>query len=639
VLPHRDGPDKPNVGGDVYLRNPDCGGVCDDADAASGRMLRMALVLRDDIRGLMVKVPGSASADPKTGRLTATFDDNPQLPFTKLRVSLKGGSQGVLAMPETCGDRSTTTTLTPWSASKGGTGPGPFDDKFTVGGDCSHRFAPGFSAGMSSSHAGGSGTFAFDFSRRDGQQRFAGLTATLPTGLLAKVRDVPLCPEDLAASGHCPAASQVGTVTAGAGSGDPYYLPGTASLAGAYKGAPYSLVVSVPAKAGPIDLGNVVVRQALNVDIKDAHVTAVSDPIPTILAGVPLRIRQIRVDINRAGFMVNPTNCSAKAIGTSITSTLGTAANLSSHFQATGCETLGFSPTLKMQLINSRETRDGGHPGLEAVLTQDPGEANMNRAEVTLPLSMALDPENAQALCEFADGLRGVCPESSVVGTATAVSPLLKGPLKGKVYFVKNVRFNAKGQPIRTLPTLLVQLRGEIALDLRATSDVDENGALVNTFSEIPDAALSSFHLTLNGGKHGILVVTHDQDVCDGPQRAFIVAQAQNSKRSDNPVSIAAPCPKSAKVASASVRGHTVRVSVKVPSAGTLRVRGSNGHLASVTRKVKKAGKVTITLKPTKAGAKSLARHGRLKVKIGVRWLPKGGKKPRLASTTVTLKK
>jgi len=638
LLPQPDGPGTPNLSGDVFLGTPDCK-PCGDADAASGRMLRLFLVLRNDDRGLLVKIAGSSTADPKTGRLVATFDDNPQVPFEDLHVQLKGGSHGVLGMPEQCGTAGGSTVLTPYTANGGGV-ERTSDSSFSVDGDCSGGFSPTLAAGMSSAAAGGSGTFTFDLARNDGQQRFAGLTATLPTGLLARVRDVPLCAEPQAAAGACPAASRVGTVTAGAGSGDPFYLPGTASLAGPYKGAPYSLVVAVPAVAGPFDLGVVVVRQALVVDPVDAHVTVVSDPFPTILAGVPLRIRRVRVEVDRPGFMVNPTDCSAKTVAAHLLSTRDARTTLGSPFQATGCDGLPLAPALKLQLLDSRQTRDGGHPGLEAVLTQRPGEANLRSAEVTLPLSMALDPDNAESdtLCSYEDGLKVNCPESSVIGTATAVSPLLKAPLKGKVYFVKNVRFNAKGVAIRTLPTLLIPLRGEVALDLRATSDVRGN-ALVNTFPTIPDAAISSFHLTLNGGKKGILVVTHDQDVCRGTQRAFMVAQGQNGKRSDEPIPIATPCPKAVTVAGAKVSGRSVRLTVSAPAAGTLRVRGAGGSLGTVTRKMAKAGKVAVTLRPTARGARTLASRGRLTVKVGVSFVPRGAKQARTASVTVTLRR
>jgi hypothetical protein len=240
--------------------------------------------------------------------------------------------------------------------------------------------------------------------------------------------------------------------------------------------------------------------------------------------------------------MQAPTSCDPMQIGTTVGSYSGDTANLANGFQVAGCGSLRFAPKMAMRLTNKTQTKDGKHPGLDVLVTEGTGEAHLKKVVTKLPLSLALDSENAQALCEYADGLKGVCPRSSEIGTATAVSPLLNRPLYGKVYFVKNVRFNSKGQPIRTLPTLLVQLRGEINIDLRASSDVDDEGRLVTTFANVPDAAISGFRLQLRGGKHGILVVTHNQDVCRGKQVTDMESDGQNGKTHDAAVTMKTPC-------------------------------------------------------------------------------------------------
>jgi hypothetical protein len=497
-------------------------------------------------------------------------------------------------------------------------------DPFTVTA-CRGGFAPGFTAGTTDSTGGAFSPFTFQLKRSDGEQELSGVTATLPAGVLAAVRDVPLCSDADAAAGNCPAASRVGTATVGSGSGStPFFLQGPVSLTGPYGDAPYGLAIAIRAIAGPYDLGTVVVRQKVYVDPTDAHLTVVSDPLPTILAGVPLRLRAISVDLNRPGFLVNPTSCSAKTISTTVTSLQGTSFSTSSHFQATGCGRLRFSPRLALQLNDRTQNHAGGHPGLEAVLTQSPGEANLREVAVTLPLTLALDPENAEALCSFADGLRSACPASSVVGRATAVSPLLKAPLRGNVYLVQGLRANGKGQLVRTLPTLLVALRGEIALDLRATSAV-QGDRLVSRFSSIPDAALTAFHMTLSGGRHGILVVTNDEDVCKGRQVADLDATAQNVAVIDREVLMDRQCPKLPAVTAAKVTHQGVRVTVRVPGAGQLTLRGSEARLATERRSVAKAGRYTVTLKPTASARRGLKRHRRLRVRIGVRFTPAGG--------------
>ena len=80
-------------------------------------------------------------------------------------------------------------------------------------------------------------------------------------------------------------------------------------LAGPFKGAPLSVVAVTPALAGPYDYGTVVVRVAIDVDPTDAHVIAVSDTVPSIIGGIPIRMRSIQVNIDKPNFMINPTNC------------------------------------------------------------------------------------------------------------------------------------------------------------------------------------------------------------------------------------------------------------------------------------------------------------------------------------------
>jgi len=536
VLPAPDGPGTPNVGGDVYLGTPR------STDPASGEMFRMFLVLRNDVRGLLMKIPGSAVADPVTGRLTATFDNNPQLPFETLNVKFKGGPRGLLAMPQRCGPHPWSVELTPWSAHAGGGGQvDTLTGSFEVAGDCSYGFSPGLLSGMDNRHAGANGSFSFAFSRTDGEQWFSGLTAELPTGLLASIRGVPLCSAAQASAGACPAESRIGSVDASAGTGDPFVLErkGDVYLTEGYKGGAYGLAVGVPVEAGPFRGA-----YALNVDPTDAHITVISDPLPTIWHGIPLRVRQITVNVDRPGFMVNPTSCSPKQVKSSLVSTEATTANVARPFHATGCAALPFRPKMTMRLTGRRQTTDGKHPGLRTVVTQRPGEANLKRATVRLPLSLALDPDNAQALCEFEDGQKVQCPASSIIGRAKAMTPLLNKPLEGPVYFVKNVRVSREtGRTIRTLPTLLIPLRGEVALNLRATTTV-KRGKLVTTFPLVPDSQISRFELNLKGGKGGIIVVTNDLNLCRGAHVTEADLDGQNAKRLDRNVRMATPCPK-----------------------------------------------------------------------------------------------
>jgi len=638
--------------GQIYLGTPNCD-PCTNADAQDGNMLRGFIQAQGD--GVIIKLPGFFTADPATGQLTAHFLDNPQQPFDDLQLHFKGGPRGIVATPEACGTYTADGDLSPWSS--------PFtpdantSDSFTIDSGCVSGFSPSFTAGTQDPQAGAYSPFVLSLSRSDTDQNFSGLSVKLPPGMLAKLAGVQECSDaQLAqaatnsasaeqASPSCPAGSQVGAVTTGAGPGpDPFFLSGKAYLTGPYKGAPYGLAIVVPALAGPFDLGTVVVRQALFIDPTTAQVTDVSDPFPTILDGIPLDLRRIDVDLNRPGFTVNPTSCDPMSITGTATSTQGATANLSSNFQVGGCQDIGFTPNLKIALTGKGKTESGDHPTLTATLTDPAGQANIQSAKVALPLSLALDPNNSNNVCATAtaDAVHGGavgCPTSTIVGTATAVTPLLSQPLTGNVYLVQGIRTNSQGQKIKTLPTLLVPLRGQIALDLRARTSVS-GGKLVTTFPTIPDAAVSKFTLNIDGGKKGLLVVTgRGLNICQKNQVGNANFGAQSGKTTQANMTLSTPCGKPAqlKVLSHQVKAGRLLLRVTTSERGKVTVTGNGlrsfdqtigagthqisvGVRPSSDRKpATKRAKVAAHAKNTKPGAKqSKQRAKTLKVTVQV---------------------
>jgi hypothetical protein len=534
-------------------------------DPQSGEMFRLFFVVRSVDRGLIAKIYGSTKADPQTGQLVTTFQNNPEVPFEDLTLELKGGSKGLIGMPQRCGAPTWTSTFAPWSSVGAPVAVPAVPDggAFAVDSNCGFGFAPGMRAGTSDRRAKATTSFTFELTRRDGEQWLRGLTTELPQGLLASVRGFPLCADAQAAAGACPAASRIGSVDGTSGSGDPFVLErkGDLYLTEGYEGGAYGLMARVPVEAGPFRgdraLSPIVVRQAIHVDPTTAQVRAVSDPFPLIHHGIPLRVRKVVATIDRPGFVLNPTDCSAKQVTAGVVSAEGATADVAHRFQASGCAALPFRPRLAMRLTGRRQTRTGGHPGVRSVVTQRRGEAGIDRAQVRLPLSLALDPDNAQALCEFEDGtkadLERHCPRGSIVGRARAVSPLLNDPLVGNVYFVKNVRTDPKtGNQIRTLPMIVAALRGEIAVNLRGESSVSRRNQLVSTFATVPDAPVDRFNLNVVGGRNGILVVTRSRrgrriSVCRGRQVAEADFDGQNGKRYDRNVRMRTPCKKQQK--------------------------------------------------------------------------------------------
>ena len=312
--------------------------------------------------GTLIKLIGNVSPDPSSGRLTTVFDNLPQLPFDNLTLTFFGGSRAALANPQSCGTFTAGSAITAWSGQTASP-----SSSFDITGCASPvPFAPSFVAGMTDSQAGGTGALTIQFGRGDGEQNLSSVNVDLPPGLLAHLGTVPVCSDADANAGTCPAESQVGSASVAAGSGDlPLWLGGKTYLTGPYKGAPFGLAVVVPAVAGPLDLGTVVVRQAISVNPDDAHVTVASDPFPSIVGGIPLRLRRLAVTVDRPDFLVNPTNCDPLSIGAVVTSASGSQATVSSPFHASGCDKLAFSPKLAMKFTGGRShTKKGTHPGL-----------------------------------------------------------------------------------------------------------------------------------------------------------------------------------------------------------------------------------------------------------------------------------
>ena len=104
-----------------------------------------------------------------------------------------------------------------------------------------------------------------------------------------------------------------------------------------------------PAVSGPYDLGNVVVRAALQVNPETAQVTAVSDPLPQILEGIPLRLRSILVNLDRPNFTLNPTNCDPLSVDAQVFGDEGAVSTSSTHFQVANCGALPFAPKFALR--------------------------------------------------------------------------------------------------------------------------------------------------------------------------------------------------------------------------------------------------------------------------------------------------
>jgi hypothetical protein len=525
--------DHPLAGG-VYLATP--------YENRFGSLLALYLAAHDPQTGLVLKLAGDVQADSGNGRLTIHFDENPQLPFERMRVAMFGGARAPLTTPPSCGDPVAVATLTPYS----GSAPVRSSSSFSLSSGPNGTPCPSgamdarLEAGTANPVAGRFSPFVLRLLRDDGTQQLRAVTAHLPEGLLAKLAGVPYCSDvalgaisgaprtgaaELAASA-CPAASRVGSVAARVGAGpSPFPVEtGSAYLAGPYKGAPLSLALVTPAVAGPFDLGNVVVRVALGVDPVTTAVTAASDPLPAILDGIPLDIRRIDVSLDRAGFTVNPTSCDPTAIGADVLGVAGGTATPTSRFQIGGCGSLGFRPRLALRVLG--KTRRNAKPRLRAVLTTRPGDANIARAQVNLPHSEFLEQNHLHDICTRAQWNAGEghgerCPRKSIYGHARAITPLLDQPLEGPVYLRSSSH---------KLPDLVAALNGQIDVELSGKVDSGRNKGIRDTFEVVPDAPVSKFVLELKGGRKGLLVNSENLCARRAKTRAIVRFIGQNGK-------------------------------------------------------------------------------------------------------------
>jgi hypothetical protein len=489
-------------------------------DNPFGSLLAMYMAVKGP--GFYLKLPGRVDLDPQTGQVTASFSDTPQLPFSKLSLELKSGPRAPLTLPSACGTYAIQTEITPWS----GTDPVRGQSTFKVDQACDGGgFDPKLRAGTADPSAGESSPFTLQVLREDGEQNLSRIDTTLPEGLLAKLAGVPLCGDAAATSGDCPAASRIGKTIVGAGAGsNPLYLPEAGKaptaiyLAGPYKGAPYSLVVKVPAQAGPFDLGTVAVRSGIRLDPVTTRASVASDPLPQILEGIPIAYRDVRVEIDRDGFMRNPTGCEPMKVESTLFGSGGATASPSARFQAVNCERLAFKPKLALKF--SGPTHRSAHPALKATLKMPKGGANIGKAVVTLPETEFLENAHIRTICTRVQYAADNCPKGSVYGYAKAWTPLLDKPLRGPVYLRSSNH---------TLPDLVASLDGQIHVDLAGRID-SPGGKIRNTFWAVPDAPVSKFVLTMQGGAKGLLV--NNEELCQAKPRARAEFTGQNGKRS-----------------------------------------------------------------------------------------------------------
>jgi hypothetical protein len=514
-----------------------------------GDQYRLFMVV--DGFGIHAKLVGSFRPDPQTGKLTAVFESLPQVPFEEFDIHLFASDRGLMATPTTCTIYQIKADFLPWNETLSdqtsqrniGLNSGP---NGTACPGETRPFDPRLAAGTTNPVAGAFSDFHLTLDRDDGDQFLGDLNFRLPPGFTGDLRGISYCTEagiaaaaarsgrSELASPSCPESSQVGTTNVAAGpGGHPFHAVGKMYLAGPFKGAPLSVVAVTPALAGPYDYGVVVVRVALHVDPQTAQVSAVSDTVPSIIGGIPIRMRSIQVNIDKPSFTINPTNCSPFTVDSQGIGDQGTITDFSSYFHAVNCAGLGFQPKLTMRQIGGRKaTRRAVNPTLQLDLLTRPGDANLKSITVTLSNAFEIDQRHLGNICSERELATTQCAGRTPIGRASTITPLLDHPLEGPVFAV-----SGSGG----LPRLAFILDGQVDLLPRAETKTVA-GRLQTTAPVIPDAPIGHFSLTVFGGKTGYLINT--RSLCAHVPVTKVVFGGQNSKTRTENVKVKAACPK-----------------------------------------------------------------------------------------------
>jgi len=611
--------------GKLYLGGPESGPI-------TGPPYTMYLDAESSRYGISTRLEGTVVPNEATGRVTATFTDNPEQPFSDAILHFKPGALAPIANPLVCGPAKTETSLVPYT---GTSTQSPFSsftvDSNNAGGICPSPLPFGLGQSTEDHPAGGgeNANFTLNLARGDGNQYLSKVSATLPEGLVGKIPVVPLCPEPQATLGTCSSISQIGTATVTVGSGaTPAHFSGPVYLTGPFAGDPYGMTVVVNAAVGPFSLGDVVTRAGIAINPLTTRVT-ISSQLPTIVKGIPLRLKTLSVAINRQGFLVNPTNCGVLATNTALTSTFGATQLLATPFQATGCSALAFNP--KFTASTSAKTSRKNGASLNIKVGYPTGaQSNIASVFVTVPKLLPSRLSTLKKACPEAlfNANPFNCPKDSRVGGATAVTPVVPNKMTGPIYFVSHGG--------AAFPDLDMVLTGNgITVILVGNTNI-KNGITTTHFAAVPDVPVTSFEMKLPVGPNSA-VTGNGKSFCTKPLLMPTTITGQNGKviKQNTKISVS-NCP--VRIVSHRVSGHTAILTVQTYEPG--RISGGGKDLRTVYRHLKKANrKVTLKVPLSNAGLKALAAHRPLFVRVRVGFLPKSkGRHSSSAFTTVELR-
>jgi hypothetical protein len=620
------------VDGAVYIAKPyENEPSFGDPEHPGGSLLALYVVAKDPERGILIKVAGKITPNPVTGQLVTTFSNNPQQPFNRFTLKFRPGATAPLASPPTCGSYSVQAALSPWSA--------PEEPRFvssqpfaiTQGvheGSCPTSGIPPFKpqviSGTQNNAGGAYSPFYLRILREDGEQELTRFSTTLPPGLTGNLSGIPFCPDasieaakgvsgaEEEANPSCPVASEIGHTIVSAGVGSVLaQTPGKVYLAGPYHGAPLSIVSITSAKVGPFDLGTVVIRFALNINPNTAQVEVSangSDPIPHIIKGIVVHVREIRVYMDRPNFIINPTNCSPLSITDTIDGAGADFTNpadqvpvsVGTPFEAADCSSLQFKPAFKVTTNGKTSKANGASLSVKLSYPNAPQgtQANITRVKVDLPKQLPSRLTTLQKACtaaQFETNPAG-CPAASFIGHAKAITPILPVPLEGPAIFVSH-----GGE---AFPSLEVVLQGYgVTIDLVGSTFISKAGITSSTFKTVPDQPVTSFELTLPQGPYSALAANGNLCASKLAMPTEFVAQNGAAIHQSTPVTVTG-CAKKKPLTRAQKLAAALKVCHKQPKRKRASCeRQARRKYGPPARKAKKARGLMWVVSPSRSSA------------------------------------
>jgi hypothetical protein len=592
--------------GKIYLGGPESGPI-------TGPPYIVYLDAESERYGVSVRIKGETIPNPATGRVTTVFNENPEQPFTNAALHFGRGALTPIANPLSCDAATTNGTFVPYTTPEGATKAAVSSFKPT---GCPNPLP--FSLTQSTVNqtptAGGHTNYTFNLGRADGQQYLSQVKTILPPGLVGAIPTVTQCTDAQATTNTCPATSQIGTATATSGSGPtPFtFTNGVVYLTGPYQGAPFGLSIVIPAVAGPFNLGPAITRARIDVDPTTARVITTAN-VPTIVGGIPTRIRGISVSVNKQGFLYNPTSCNPLATDSTLLGFVPGVAGfatqtISSPFQVGNCSALKFKPSFKAS--SSAKTSKANGASLTTTLKPVAGQANIRSVKVSLPKALPSRLTTLQKACTeavfAADPTK--CPSGSFVGGATVVTPTLPGKMTGPAILVSH-----GGAAFPDLD-LVVKSNG-VTVILVGNTDI-KKGITTTTFASTPDVPVSSVTVNLPIGSHSALAA--NGNLCARPLVMPTTITGQNGTVVKQNTRIAVSnC--GVRIVGHKVVGNTAYLTVQTFGAG--RVSGKGAGLATAFRRFNRAHKrATLKVALSRRGR---ARHRPFKVRVRVGFVPK----------------